>query len=97
MSRLTTFGRVALVPTAAIVCIVALPGCGSKVTQDNYALIKTDMSEADVVKILGTPTSSEEQKTLVGTMSKKVWKDGDKTITVGFADGKVMMMEKSGF
>jgi hypothetical protein len=97
MSRFSTFGRMALVPTVALVCVVALPGCGSKVSSDNYAKIKPDMGEADVQKILGSPTSTNEDKGLLGPMTTKVWKDGDKTITVVFMQGRIFNMEKSGF
>ena len=97
MPRLETFGRLALAP-AALVCLVALPGCGSKVNQDNFAAIKPDMSEADVIKLLGNPTSTtDDPKGLLGPMSKKVWKDGDKSITVEFVQGRILSLEKAGF
>ena len=97
MSRFSTFARMALVPAIALVCAVALPGCGSKVTQDNFAQIKPGTPEADVQKILGAPTSTEDQKGPMGTAANKVWKDGDKSITVLFVDGKVFDAEKTGF
>ncbi len=96
MSRYSALARLALVP-AAIVCVVALPGCGSKITQSNYDQIKPEMADADVVKILGTPTSTNEIKGLLGAMSEKVWKDGDKSITIDFMDGKAAMINKTGF
>lgn len=95
MSRFSTLGRLALVP-AALVCVVALPGCGSKVTADNYAAIKPEMSDADVVKILGNPTSSVEEPGVMGPMTTKVWQDGSKSITITFVQGRILDMKKIG-
>jgi len=97
MSRFSKFGRVSLIPAAAIVCAVALPGCGSKLTQENFAAIRPDMSEADVIKLLGKPTSTENSKGLLGDMTKDVWKDGNKSITVEFVTGRILSVEKAGF
>jgi len=96
MPRFSNVGRIALVP-AAIVCMVALPGCGSKVNQDNFAALKPDMTEADVIKLLGKPTATETSKGLMGDMTKDVWKDGNKSITVEFVMGRILSMEKVGF
>lgn len=98
MLRLTKFGRLALMSTALFACVAAVPGCGSKVTPDNYAKINVGMTEAEVKNILGSPTKSESKDTLLGPGSEDVWKDGDKTITVLLIGGKVVLPpEKSGF
>jgi hypothetical protein len=59
MSRAFSFQRAVLVPAIAIVCMVALPGCGSKVNDEHYNKIKTGMTEAEVKDILGAPTTTE--------------------------------------
>ncbi len=97
MSRSKSVMRPLIALTISVVCLVALSGCGSKVTAENYGKVKEGQTEAQVVEILGTPTSSETQSGPLGSGSKKVWKDGDKTITVGLLNGKVIIAEKSGF
>jgi hypothetical protein len=67
------------------------------VTPENYAKIKPGQTEAEVIEILGKPTSTETQDTPGGKGSKEVWTDGNKTIMVGIFDGKVMLADKSGF
>jgi hypothetical protein len=98
MFRFTKFGRMALVSTVALVCVASLPGCGSKVTPDNYAKISAGMTEAEVKNILGSPTKSETKDTLLGPGTEDVWKDGDKSITILVIGGKVVLPpEKAGF
>ena len=98
MTTVSSPCRLALVPAIAIVCLVAIPGCGSKVDQDHYAKITTGMSESDVHSILGSPASTETDPSgQVPGASKQTWKNGDKTIMIGFVDGKVAIFDKSGF
>jgi hypothetical protein len=80
----------------ALAIFTMIPGCGSKVTAENYAKVQQGQTEDQVTEILGKPTSSETEKTIIGSGTKDVWKDGDKQITVMFADGKVAVTDKSG-
>jgi hypothetical protein len=73
----------------AVLMCVRLPGCGSKVTQENFDKIQTGMSRDDVKAILGDPTESSGIS--VGAISGDTWvwtKDGA-TIAVQFIGGKV--------
>jgi hypothetical protein len=91
----------------ALVCVVLLglgiimlAGCGSKVTKSNFDQIKIGMTVAQVEAILGKGTESAGAAgTVAGlTGSGKVvtWKDGEKTITVTFANDKVVLTAASG-
>ena len=86
----------------ALVCIVLLglgmimlAGCGSKVTKSNFDQIKTGMTVAEVEAILGKGTESTGAAGAIGSLAGSVkvmaWKDGDKTITVTFANDKVAL------
>jgi len=87
--------RTLVAAVLGVACLVAAPGCGSKINDDNYGKIKAGMSETEVRNILGNPASTE--KGAMGAASKEVWKDGGKTITVLFVEDKVLASEKSGF
>jgi hypothetical protein len=91
----------------ALVCIVLLglgmimlAGCGSKVTKSNFDQIKTGMTVAEVEGILGKGTESTGASGaiagLAGSFKVMAWKDGDKTITVNFANDKVVLTASSG-
>jgi hypothetical protein len=72
-----------------------LAGCGSKVTKENFDKVEVGMTEAEVEGILGKATETSEASGSIGDLtgkgSIKVWKDGDKKITVTFANGKVAL------
>lgn len=75
------------------VCVIALGGCGSKVTKDNFDKVKDGMSVADVEGLLGKGEKASAGISVPGlTVTGEVtqWKDGDKQITVVFKDGKVV-------
>lgn len=97
MYRVSFIVRACLTLLIAVACLTVMPGCGSKVTADNYAKINPGQSEAEVVAILGKPTSTESETSAFGNGAKETWKDGDKTIMVGFLNGKVVATTKSGF
>jgi outer membrane protein assembly factor BamE (lipoprotein component of BamABCDE complex) len=91
----------------ALVCIVllglgviTLAGCGNKVTKSNFDQIKAGMTLAQVEAILGKGTESTGAAGAIGNLagSAKVvtWKDVDKTITVTFANDKVVLTASSG-
>ncbi len=77
-----------------------LTGCGSKVSESNYEKIKTDMTRAEVEAILGEGTETSGGGASIGGISASgtvvTWKDGEKSITVTFANDKVVMKTKKG-
>jgi hypothetical protein len=81
---------------AGLLLAMGIAGC-NKVTPDNFAKIKPGQSVAEVTDVLGKPTTTETQSGIMGTGSKQTWKSGDKTITVLFVNGQVMVAEKTGF
>jgi hypothetical protein len=91
----------------ALVCVVLLglgiimlAGCGSKVTKSNFDQISNGMTLAQIEGILGKGTESTGAAGAIGNLagSAKVvtWKDGAKTITVTFANDKVVLTAASG-
>jgi hypothetical protein len=85
MTRWSHTRQLGLLLLCFTVCLVVV-GCGSKVSEDNYKKIKAGMTEAEVQAVLGNPTETAEAK---GTKTQ-TWKHGDDTITVSYADGKVL-------
>jgi hypothetical protein len=84
----------------ALVMCVAIVGCGgSRLSKSNYDKIKTGMTEAEVDAILGpgdTDTSIDVADASVGginvpgmSAANKTWKDGERSIHIGFMNGKV--------
>lgn len=72
--------------------VVALAGCTSKVTAENYDKIAPGMSRAEVHALLGKPDDSSA--TDVGgvlSLSKDTWKAGPKTLTVTFGNDSVAL------
>ena len=80
-----------LVPALVICLVVFLAGCGSSVNQENFQKIKDDMSQEEVIDILGQPT--ETSSIGVGPFSgtSSVWKTPEATVTIQFVNGKVKM------
>jgi hypothetical protein len=93
---------------AVLVCCLALVGCGGggKVTKENHAKLKTGMTEAEVVAVMGTPTKKTEADPAaavpgglmppgVGDMAKTTvltWEEGGKSIVVTLMGGKVFVI-----
>ena len=77
---------------AASVLALGLAGCGSKITKDNYDKIKVGMTEDEVKDILGEPTKAVSGG-IAGLVGGGVmtWEDGQKSIVVTFANGKVSL------
>jgi hypothetical protein len=75
---------------AALALAFALAGC-SKVTAENFARIQDGMSERDVQAILGAPSESASVTVLGLSGTSAKWRDGNATITIQFANGKVRL------
>jgi hypothetical protein len=84
----------------ALVVCVAVVGCGgSRLSKSNYDTIETGMTEAEVDAILGpgeTDTSIDVADASVGginvpgmSAANKTWNDGERSIHIGFMNGKV--------
>ena len=97
MSWLKIVRRSVVTALMVLVCVLSL-GCESKLNQKNVDKLKEGMSEADVINILGKPTGVDSIKMPGGgSASKEVWKDGEKSITINFLNGKAMVWTKDGF
>lgn len=70
---------------------LALAGCGSKITQDNFAKIHEGMTKEQVVDLLGKPTDSSSMHVLGLSGSSDTWADKHARIVVHFVDGKVRL------
>lgn len=74
-----------------LVLSLALLSCGSKVTKQNLEKIEGGMTVEQVRSILGKPAEDKTKEVpLAGLSGWMVWKDGEKTITVTFGQGKVL-------
>ena len=75
-------------------------GC-SKVTSDNYDKIETGMTVTQVEQILGKGTEEAGGAVAIGNLSGSAktvtWGSGEKSITVTFANDKMVMKAKKGF
>lgn len=74
---------------AIVVLGVCLVACGSKLTQENFNKITNGMAYADVVKLLGEPTSSGGGGAFGITAGSTVWKDDKHQIAILFINEKV--------
>lgn len=75
----------------AVLMLIALAGC-SKLSMDNYQLLKTGMSYDEVTAIIGKPDSCEEA---LGTRSC-IWGDEKKQIKAAFLAEKAMLFSHQG-
>jgi hypothetical protein len=89
------FGKLLTVVVLVAFMAVVVTGC-SKVTKSNYDKIENGMSKADVEKILGKGT--EEKGGGVGDLTGTMvtWKKGETSISVTFANDKVVAKAQSG-
>ena len=78
----------------ALLLTLLLAACGSKVNEENFARIQDDMSELQVVDLLGKPTQTSSVSVLgvSGTMARWSGDDGA-TISVQFVNGKVRLKQ----
>ena len=80
--------RYARIAVAALLAVL-LVACGSKLTQENFNKISNGMPYAEVVKLLGEPTSSEGGGAFGITAGSSIWKDDKHQIIVLFVNEKV--------
>ena len=81
--------------SAVFLAILVLAACnrnvmtGSKLTLDNYNQITTNMSKAQVEKILGPPPSMETKDMLIFKKTNGRHEDGQKFAQVTFKNDEV--------
>ena len=69
--------------------VILLSACGARLTQENFNKISNGMPYAEVVKVLGEPTSTQGGGALGFSASTTVWQDEKNRITVIFVNEKV--------
>lgn len=69
-------------------CLMII-SCSSKVTQENFARIKNNMSMQEVIAILGEPTSAEGIMIAGISGTSAVWKSKNSEIDIQFLNDKV--------
>lgn len=75
------------------VLTLALAGCGSKLNEENFARVQDDMTEQQVIDLLGTPTETSSMSALGLSGTAAIWRDKDATISVQFVNGKVRLKQ----
>jgi hypothetical protein len=84
MTFIKQFGKYFL---TLLICLF-LFAC-SKITQDNFEKIKTDMAMKEVIAILGEPTASQAINIAGISGTSAMWKDKNGEIDIQFLDDKV--------
>ena len=89
-----THSRKRVVATLIAACLaLTVVACGTKVTQENYDLVKSGMTKDEAISILGQPDRSSDVSLgpLSGTTA--TW-DGDEiSVTIQFVNEKVALKE----
>jgi hypothetical protein len=81
--------------------LIVLGGCllvaCSKLTAENFAKVQNGMTEDEVLRILGSPTTMDAGSLLgvTGSVYRYESKDGTKKVSVIFVNGKVFGKEGS--
>jgi len=80
-----------MVLAAALALLLA--ACGSKINEENFARIQNDMSEQQVIELLGQPTHTSSMSVLGVSGTAARWSDAGATISVQFVNGKVRLKQ----
>lgn len=75
--------------TCLTLCLCLLLVACSKISQENFDRVETNMSMKQVVAILGEPTSAESISIAGISGTSAVWKDKNSQISIQFLDNKV--------
>ena len=85
-----------VIVTVIVLFSLGLAACGSsRLTQENFDKIRTGMTQAEVAAILGEPTESSSVDVAVFSGTASTWKKDGTTITIQFANGKVVAKQFS--
>lgn len=77
--------------TALAVLMALLAGCQSRVDRAHFERIEEGMSQSEVVAILGEPDDMESVALGGVSGGSATWRDGDRSITVVFANDRVTL------
>ncbi|MEM6885386.1 MAG: hypothetical protein AAF571_10165 [Verrucomicrobiota bacterium] len=69
--------------------LALLVACGSKLTSDNFYLIKNGMTEEEVKALIGKPKSVKNDEMLGLSSTVYTYQKGESEAKVGFINGKV--------
>lgn len=78
---------------AALALTLILAGCGSKVNEENFARIQEEMTEQQVIELLGQPSETSSVSALGVSGTSAVWRAEDAVISVQFVNGKVRLKQ----
>jgi len=84
-----TFKMLILLATLGFLC-----ACGSKLTADNFSLVKNNMNEEEVKDLIVKPNKIDSEDILGFTTTTYTYTKGDTEAKVAFINGKVTL--KSG-
>lgn len=84
-----------------LLCLLLFIGCGgSRITNENYAKVKTGMTLEQVESILGPGTEQASSDASFGGISidvkNMVWQDKEKIISITFSQDKVQAKSQFG-
>jgi outer membrane protein assembly factor BamE (lipoprotein component of BamABCDE complex) len=77
------------------ILLLALAGCSSRLSQENFDKIHEGMSQKEVREILGEPVNAEGTSVLGISGGESVWRDDKTLITVHFLNDKVVSKRMS--
>ena len=77
------------------ILLLALAGCSSRLSQENFDKIRDGMSQKEVREILGEPVNAEGTSVLGISGGESVWRDDKTLITVHFLNDKVVSKRMS--
>jgi len=85
-----------MVLTVIVLFSLGLAACSpARLTQEKFDKIRTGMTQAEVTVILGEPTESSSVDVAVFSGTAATWKKDGVTITIQFANGKVVAKQFS--
>ena len=78
---------------AALCLLLMLAACGSRANAENYAKLKSGMTQEEVHAILGRPAHVTGGGIAGFELTREVWNGSEQQIRVTFSNGK--LLEKS--
>jgi hypothetical protein len=75
---------------SVLACVALLAACSSKLTNENLSKVKSGMSEAQVLEILGKPTKIETGETLGIRGSSYLYEKGKTKVQITFVNDAVI-------
>lgn len=72
-----------------VATIGVLVACGSKLTPDNFSLVKNGMTEEEVKGLIGKPNGVKSDEMLGLSSTIYTYSKGESEAKIGFINGKV--------